>query len=137
MLDALGGEKSKEYEEFKELCGNIYDILRRHINTFVCLLSLIPKFKTNSKTSPCINEEKMFLELIKRFCPGETYEEAIRNLKTRIDNSAENSTLSKYHVIDFFHKHAKEKTLSTFLETGYSGTKAVLKSMYGYIYSFT
>jgi len=137
MLDALGGEKSKEYEEFKELCGNIYDILRRHVNTFVCLLSLIPKFKTNSRTSPPIDEEAMFLEIVKRFCPGETYEDAIRNLKTRIDNSANNSTLSKYHVIDFFHKHNKEKTLSTFFETGYSGTKAMLKSMYGYIYSFT
>jgi len=137
MLDALGGENSREYEDFKELCGNIYDILRRHINTFVCLLSLIPKFKTSSKTSPSIDEEAMFLELVKRFCPGETYDDAIRNLKTRIDNSANNSTLSKYHVIDFFHKHNKERTLTTFLETGYSGTKYLLKSMYGYLYSFT
>lgn len=137
MLDALGGENSVEYEEFKELCGTIYDILRRHINTFVCLLSLIPTFKSNSRTAPNINEDIMFSELIKRFCPGESYDTAIKNLKTRIDSSANNSTLSKYHIIDFFHKHAKEKTLTNIVEDAYSGTKTMLSSMYSYMYSFT
>jgi len=136
MLEALGGEKSKEYDEFKELCGNIYDILRRHVNTFVCLLSIITKFKSKSKTSPELNEDDIYKELIKRFAPGETYDDAVRNLKTRIDNSANSSTLSKYHVIDFFHKHNKEKTLGNFIGDAYFGTKTVLSSMYGYLYSF-
>ena len=137
MLDALGGENSVEYEEFKELCGNVYDILRRNINTFVCLLSLLPTFKSKSKTSPNLDEDLMFKELIKRFCPGETYDDAVRNLKTRIDNSADNSTLTKYHIIDFFHKHNKEKTLTNFIGDAYIGTKSVLSTMYGYLYSFT
>jgi hypothetical protein len=137
MLETLGGESSKEYLEFKELCGKIYDILRRHVNTFVCLLSLIPTFKSTSYTSPNINEEQMMIEIIKRFCPGETYDAAISNLKTRIDNSADNSTLTKYHVIDFFHKMNKEKTVTNYLNYGYTGGKAMLSSMYLYLYSFT
>ena len=134
MLDALGGKNSKEYEEFKELCGQIYDILRRHINTFVCLLSLMPTFKSNSRTSPLVNEDEMFAELVKRFCPGESSEIAINNLKIRIDNSATNSTLSKDSVYDFFHKLNKEKTVGNLLENTYVGTKSMLSSMYGYLY---
>lgn len=137
MLEALGGENSSEYIQFKELCGTIYDILRRHVNTFVCLLSLIPTFKSVSSTSPNINEEQMMIEIIKRFCPGESYDAAISNLKTRIDNSADNSTLTKYHVIDFFHKMNKEKTVTNYLNYGYTGGKAMLSSMYSYLYSFT
>ena len=137
MLEALGGENSREYEEFKELCSTIYDILRRHVNTFVCLLSLIPTFKSNSTTSPNINEEAMMREIIRRFCPGETYDTAVNNLKTRIDNSANNSTLTKYHVIDFFHKVNKEKTISTYMYVGYEGGKQLLSSMYSYLGSFT
>ena len=136
MLEALGGEKSQEYEEFKELCGTIYDILRRHVNTFVCLLSLIPTFKSNSRTSPEIDEKQMYIEIIKRFCPGENYEDAIRNLKTRIDNSADHSTLSKYHVIDFFHKHNREATMTNFLggtiSSAYNGTKSLMGGLYSY-----
>ena len=137
MVDALGGKNSKEYEEFKDLSVKIYDILRRHINTFVCILSLIPKFKSNSITSPNINEEDMLKELVKRFLPGETYEDAIKNLKIRIDNSTENSTFSKDYIIDFFHKHNKEKTLGNIVDGAYLSTKEVLKNMYGYLYSFT
>ena len=134
MLDALGGKKSKEYEEFKELCGKVYDILRRHLNTFVCLLSLIPTFKSTSRTSPNINEDEMFAELIKRFCPGEKSEIAIKNLKIRIDNSVTNSTLSKDYVYDWIHKLNKEKTVTNIIENTYEGTKTILSSMYDYLY---
>ena len=136
MLDALGGEHSKEFEEFKDLCCVVYDILRRHINTFVCLLSLIPTFRSDSKTCPNINESEMFAEIIRRFCPGESYNDAIKNLKTRIENSSNYSTFSKYYVIDFFHKVKKEETLSNTLSLTYSGTKNLLSNVFGYVYSF-
>ena len=135
MLETLGGESSQEYIEFKELCGKIYDILRRHVNTFVCLLSLIPTFKSNSATSPVISEPEMMMEIIRRFSPGESYDTAVSNLKTRIDNSAD-SSLSKYHVIDFFHKLNRERTITNYLEYSYTGSKALLSTMYEYIYSF-
>ena len=100
---------------------------------------MIPTFKSNTRTCPNIDEKQMYMELIKRFCPGESYNDAIRNLKTRIDDSADHSTLTKYHVIDFFHKHNREATVSTFLESGitmaYKGTKSLMGSMYSYWYS--
>jgi Phosphatidylinositol 3- and 4-kinase/FYVE zinc finger len=123
MLDALGGENSKEYEEFKELCGEIYTILRRHVNTFICLLSLI------------MDDEKMYLEIIKRFCPGETSEDALKNIKNRVDNSVENLSFSRYHVIDFFHKYSKESSVGNFFESSYSNSKSYLSSIYSYLYN--
>jgi hypothetical protein len=136
MLEALGGENSLEYKEFKELCGKIYDVLRRHVNTFVCLLSLIPTFKSKSATSPNVDRELMLIEIIRRFSPGESYDTAIQNLKTRIDDSANSSSFSKYHVIDFLHRMNREKTVTNYLHYGYSSSKYLLSSMYEYIYSF-
>ena len=136
MLDALGGPDSIEYTEFKELCGKIYDVLRRHVNTFVCLLSLIPTFKSKSATSPDINSETMMAEIIRRFSPGESYDTAVSNLKTKIEQSSENSGLSKSLLLDFFHRLNREKTVTNYLHYGYSNSKALLSTMYEYIYSF-
>ena len=136
MLDALGGPDSTEYGEFKELCGKIYDILRRHVNTFVCLLSLIPTFKSKSATSPDINSEMLMGEIIRRFSPGESYDTAVSNLKTKIEQSSENSGLSKSLLLDFFHRLNREKTVTNYLHYGYSNSKALLSTMYDYIYSF-
>jgi len=123
MLDALGGEDSKEYEEFKELCADIYTVLRRNVNTFICLLSLI------------IKDEPMYLEIIKRFCPGETCENALKNIKNRVDNSVENVSFSKYYIIDFFHKYSKENSVGHFFGSSYSNSKTYLSSIYSYLYT--
>ena len=131
MLDALGGENSDEYIEFKELCCTIYDVLRRHVNTFICLLSVIPQFKSKSATSPNLSENIMLQELAKRFSVGDDCETALRNLKTRIDDSANGS--SKYHIIDFFHKLNKEKTVTTYIDLGYSTSKNLLNNVYSYV----
>ncbi len=132
MLDALGGENSDEYLEFKELCCTIYDVLRRHVNTFICLLSLIPQF-TGTNTSPNLNENVMLQELAKRFSVGDDCETALKNLKTRIDDSANGSSTTKYHIIDFFHKINKEKTVNTYIDLGYTTSKNLLTSFYGYV----
>ncbi len=136
MLDALGGESSHEYEEFKDMCGKTYDILRRHVNTFVCLLSLIPTFKSVSST-PNIDADAMMAEIVRRFCPGENYQTAVSNLKTRIDDSAYNSTFTKNFLFDTIHRIHKEKTVTSYIEYSYSNSKAILSSMYSYLYSFT
>lgn len=139
MLEALGGFHSEGYEEFKELSGKIYDILRRHVNTFILLLSVIPGFESNSWTSPNITHSDLHREIVKKFCPGETYEEAISHLKTKIDKSTNASSLSKYHIIDFFHRHNKERTvknvLTSTITSTYSGTKYLLNGVYSYLYS--
>ena len=141
MLEALGGYHSESYEEFKELCESIYDILRKHVNTFVCLLSLLPKHTGNKTwTSPYITEERIIKEIVKRFAPGESYNEAKALLRTRIDNSTNTSSLSKYHVIDFFHRHRKEGTISNVfsytISSTMSGTKNMLGGIWGYLSGF-
>ena len=141
MLEALGGYHSDGYDEFVELCSEIYDILRRHVNTFIIMLGIIPSFDGDNWTSPNISKSLLHKEIIKKFCPGETYEEAISHLRTRIDKSTNASSLNKYHWIDWFHKHNKERTVKNMLGTAitstYSGTKSVLGGLYNYLYSFT
>ncbi|GAG91890.1 unnamed protein product, partial [marine sediment metagenome] len=116
MLDAIGGYKSEEYEEFKELCNQMYEISRRHVNTFVCMLSLLPKQNTGGTwTNPKISDNRILREIVKRFAPGETYQKAKSILHTRIDKSTNMANRSKYHVVDFFHRHNKEGTIRNML----------------------
>lgn len=137
MLEALGGYNSDSYREFNELCCQIYDVLRKHVNIFVCLLSLLPKHK-NIKTwsSPYISEKRVIREIVKRFAPGENYEEAKTLLQTRIMNSTNTSSLSKYHVVDFFHRHSKRKTISNVFTYTISSTMSGTKNLLGGIWKY-
>lgn len=138
MLDAIGGYHSEEYNNFKELCYEIYDTLRKHVNTFVCLLSLLPKQNTvGTWTNPPISENRILREIIKRFAPGENYIQAKSALHTKIDRSTSMTSISKYHVVDFFHRHNKEGTvrniLSYTVESTYSGTKTLFGGIWDYL----
>ena len=138
MLDAIGGYHSESYMVFKDLCYNIYDILRRHVNTFVCMLNLLPKHNSgNTRTNPKISESRILREVIKRFAPGESYDQAKNILHTRIDRSTAVTSMSKYHVIDFFHRHNKEGTLTNMLSytmsSTLSGTQSVVGGIWDYI----
>jgi phosphatidylinositol 3-kinase len=145
MLDAIGGYHSESYIEFKDLCYRIYDILRRHVNTFVCILSLLPKQNTGkSRTNPKITDKRLLREIVKRFAPGETYQQAKTLLHTKIDKSTNVTSFSKYHVIDFFHRHNKEKTFKNAISytlnttisgtrSALSGTKTVIQGIWDYI----
>ena len=138
MLDAIGGHHSEEYNEFKELCNQIYEISRRHVNTFVCLLSLLPKQNTGGTwTNPKISDNRVLREIVKRFAPGETYEKAKSILHTRIDKSTNMTNRSKYHVVDFFHRHNKEGTIRNMVSTtvgyGISGTANLMAGIWDYV----
>lgn len=138
MLDAIGGFQSEEYDQFKELCYQIYEISRRHVNTFVCLLSLLPKQNTGgSRTNPKISDNRIIREIIRSFAPGETYEKAKTILDTRIDLSVCMTNRSKYHVVDFFHRHNKEGTIrnvvSVAAEYGWSGTTNLVTGIWDYL----
>ena len=138
MLDAIGGYNSESYQEFKDLSYNMYDILRRHVNTFVCLLSLLPKQNTGkSRTNPKITNRRLLREIVKRFAPGETSKEAKTNLHTRIDKSINATSISKYHIVDFFHRHNKEQTITNVLSytfnTTLSGTKSIINGVWNYL----
>ena len=138
MLDAIGGAQSEEYIQFKDLYYKIYEVSRRHVNTFVCLLSLLPKQNSgDSWTNPAISQDRVLREVVKRFSPGETYEKAKNILDTKIDKSTNMTNQSRYFVVDFFHKHRKEGTISNMISytvgTTISGTSNLLSGIWDYM----
>jgi len=130
MLDALGGYGSGSYAEFKDLCNTIYNTLRRYTNLFVCLLRVLHTSMPAIDGSEYFDQELVFNEISKRFCPGETYQSA----KIHLDNKIDNSTISsmKYGLVDFFHKHNKEQTIRNFTSSIFSITKQTLERMWSY-----
>ena len=109
MVEAIGGINSKNYVEFKKICTKVYNCLRRHTNLFLELLSLLPD------SDPPINrnvikftQEQLTTEIINRFLPGQSHEEAKIQFSTHIESSTKTSNM----LVDFFHYHNKEETLS-------------------------
>ncbi len=123
MVDALGGVNSQNYMEFKVYCNQIFDCLRRHIDLYVNMLSQLTDLGL-------LYEQSMMVELIKRFIPGESYEQAQQQLGRRIDRS---SSSNGHAYIDFFHYHKKEKTVTNMVTDGYSAASSWLRSFYKYI----
>jgi intein/homing endonuclease len=116
MINALGGENSKYFEEFKILCNQIYSCLRRHVNLFYSMLNLLVELQPPVQNSVKFEERKLVEEIMKRFIPGEGDKEA----KIQLDNRIANGTQSYRHaIIDFFHYHAQEnstvKAISEFI----------------------
>ena len=56
IIDAIGGIDSDNYNEFKQLCSTIYNILRKYVNLFKSLLLIISSFD-KSLTNEMINKE--------------------------------------------------------------------------------
>ena len=136
MLDALGGHNSESYRKFKVLCDKIYNILRRHLNLFACLLNLFVTTNPKIDGSRHFTENRVLREIAKRFAPGENYKEAKIHLHNRIDNCTTTGTSFRGAVIDFFHKHNKEKTVKTAFTSTASTTFNATKSVAGRVWDF-
>jgi len=103
MIEAMGGENSKHYKKFTELCVKIYNCLRRNIDIFMHLLIFL------SKISPEIGktEEEIREEIFKRFIPGEDDIEAELHIVEILQEDNHTAQLK-----DLIHYHTQEKTLS-------------------------
>ena len=101
MVDCIGGDKSKNFERFKDYCNQSFKILRNQHNLIMILLFAL------------IEEENVYnIDIIdklilKRFVPNELEQQAEIQLVTTIQDSKD-----QYQVIDFLHYHSKEKTIS-------------------------
>ena len=100
MIDAMGGINSKYYKNFKNYCGIAYNCMRRHAPIFYTMLLDLIDF------NPPIEQKNLTRESIKkhiidRFIPGETYDNAINQIKHKLDI---NSNTYSENIIDFFHK---------------------------------
>lgn len=129
MLDALGGYNSQSYKQFKQLCNKIYNVLRRHLNLFACLLGLFASAHPRIDGSKFFTEHKILQEISKRFAPGENYREAEIHLHNRIDNSTTTASAFRYGVVDFFHKHNKEQTVKNVISATANTTFSVTKNI--------
>jgi phosphatidylinositol 3-kinase len=126
MIDVLGGQNSVCYQEFKDLCNRIYNLLRGHVSVFLNLLTLLVEMDPAIDNSTPFTKEILKKEIMDRFIPGETAQEANLQLISHIEN---NSTYGQY-VNDFFHYHAKENTIQKTLTNTVEGTKNILSSIY-------
>ena len=109
MVDAIGGINSKNYENFKLLCTQSFNCLRRHIGLFIHMLSLIPNAIPEIQENYNYTETQLMNEIINRFLPGQTYEEAELQFNIHIEKSYNSS---KHAFYDFIHHHNKQSTIS-------------------------
>ena len=118
MIDVLGGENSEYYIEFKNTCNIIYNTLRRHINLFINMLSVIALDSENTGENITINS--ITDELLKRFSYGENNQDATIQLYNNINNSKKDLT---YILIDYLHYTYQETYIKEKLVDGYKIAK--------------
>jgi phosphatidylinositol 3-kinase len=110
MIDALGGVNSQYYVQFNKLCNKIFNCLRRHVNLFINLLSLLVEVDPPIKNKVNFTREILMDEIMKRFIPGENYKDAEVQLTTQIESSS--TTTYGQYLNDLLHYHNHEQTLS-------------------------
>jgi phosphatidylinositol 3-kinase len=108
IVDVMGGENSKDFQTFRNYCTSIYNCLRKYTAIFMSMLLLI------TEDGLCLDQSKyqkdrLKEEILSRFVPSETAQEAETQLLIRIDDSYRSYTPRMF--IDFWHYHSKE-TLS-------------------------
>ena len=108
MIDAMGGIKSKYYDDFKNYCFKAYNCLRNHTNIFSVMLSLLYTLKPPIDNF-VLNNKYVKSEIVKRFIPGEQYNEAAIHFKYKINT---NSNTYSGNIIDYFHKKCKSDSQS-------------------------
>lgn len=113
MLNAMGGKGGLAYGRFQALCTVIYNCLRRHINVFVCLLRLfVEAIPSIRGVDGPFKEANVMKEVVRRFVPGETDQQAEVHLYTQLEDSTVN--MFSYDVIDYFHLKAKKASSSSY-----------------------
>lgn len=103
IIDAIGGLNSKYYQTFTDLCTKIYNCLRRNIDIFMNILTLLPHISDIK-----LSEKEIEDQLIKRFIPGENKIDATLHLVNQLEKQ---NYIDK--IKDWCHYHSKEKTVSS------------------------
>ncbi len=123
MIDALGGESSEYYREFKYTCTVVYSCLRRHINLFINMLTLLAEIEPSIDNKKQFTKEIIKGEILKRFIPGENSEQAELQLYSHIDSGSKDY---KYMIADYLHYQYKETNISGTLYNGYDNAKNMI-----------
>jgi phosphatidylinositol 3-kinase len=83
MMDAIGGENSKYYKDFKNIVGIIYNCMRKHIEIFINIMTLFPKISSVNINSTDI--EKLLIERLK---PSENDVDSELKISKQIENQS-------------------------------------------------
>ncbi len=118
MKNFLGGEKSRHYQKFLEICTQIFECLRRHVNLFYALLNLLPKMDVEN----VLTEQMLLEEILRRFIPGEGRVDAAVQLTARIASSANSGS---YWWVDKFHDFAQKSSVIRFVSGSYGSVKGL------------
>lgn len=112
MIEGMGGRDSSHYTDFKELCADVFLVLRRHISLFFNLLLVMAK--ADPPVTDLIFDAKYLEEqLSKRFLPGQTESEARTTIQLLVQNT---DTIVQW-CTDFIHQHSRENTISEGVKT--------------------
>lgn len=136
MMDAIGGVHSVSYKQFKDLCSEIYNTLRRYTNTFEYMLMLL--VETEPKVcGEWLTRDRLYQQIAKQFEPNSTYKEAEIRIYSGIDNSTSVKSGYKWGLVDFLHRHNKESTVKNMvtstLTIGAESTKNFLIGVWDYL----
>lgn len=115
IVEALGGNNSEYFKGFKQLCYTMYGCLRRHINLFINIFTIL-----NKNTKIYNSDELIYDELIKRLMPGENSKITEIQLYNIINDSSKSI---QHNVIDIFHHYNK-----TYLSNIVSSSISYIKS---------
>ena len=106
MIDAMGGQNSKHYEQFKQYCTICYNTLRQYYGLFKIQLSMLYKYRDLEGK---YNQEWINRYIINRFLPFDDHIDATIFIHKKIQSSSDNLSVG---LIDFFHE--KNKTLKSY-----------------------
>lgn len=117
IVNVIGGQDTENYVKFSGICTKIYTCLRRHVNLFSNLLSVIELI------DPSITSDIIKNEIFDRFEVGENNIEAAAHmdLKVRKDSGS-----FDYMIIDFLHR---SKDTSLFKGLSYV-TNSIMDTFY-------
>lgn len=101
IINVIGGKNTANYHEFSRCCTQIYTCLRRHVNLFSNLLSVVPLI------DPTITEDRVKREIFDRFEVGENNSQAVEHMDLKVKRD---SGSFDYIIIDFLH-NSKNTTL--------------------------
>ena len=94
MIDAMGGQQSKYYSDFKILCQKSYTCIRRHAPILYTILRQLTHVTD-------ISDEKIYQQIMSRCMVGEQHDTAELHFITKVVKSSSNTY--KHSFIDYSH----------------------------------
>lgn len=108
IVDAMGGVNSEDFILFKTYCIRIFNCLRRHTHLFMTMLSILTEdgLALSSSNGAKYEKDRLREEILSRFIPSQSSNEAMEHLLIKIDDSYRSTTPRMF--MDFLQFHFRE-----------------------------